>query len=65
MSDSHSIADAPQDMDTFLKGLWRENPVFVQVLGMCPVLAVTNPVINSFVMGVATTFVLEVQQQSH
>jgi len=45
-------------MDTLLKGLWKENPVFVQVLGMCPVLAVTNTVINSLVMGMATTFVL-------
>lgn len=45
-------------MDEFLKGLWRENPVFVQVLGMCPVLAVTNTVMNSVVMGLATTFVL-------
>jgi electron transport complex protein RnfE len=45
-------------MDTLLKGLWRDNPVFVQVLGMCPVLAVTNTVINSLVMGIATTFVL-------
>lgn len=45
-------------MDEFLKGLWKENPVFVQVLGMCPVLAVTNTVTNSLVMGVATTFVL-------
>ena len=50
--------EPPSDMDTFLKGLWRENPVFVQVLGMCPVLAVTNTVINSVVMGLATTFVL-------
>lgn len=45
-------------MNTLLKGLWKENPVFVQVLGMCPVLAVTNTVINSLVMGMATTFVL-------
>lgn len=44
--------------DTMLKGLWKENPVFVQVLGMCPVLAVTNTVVNSIVMGLATTFVL-------
>ncbi len=44
--------------DTMLKGLWKENPVFVQVLGMCPVLAVTNTVLNSLVMGLATTFVL-------
>ncbi|MCB1041810.1 MAG: electron transport complex subunit E [Acidobacteria bacterium] len=44
--------------DTFSKGLWRENPVFVQVLGMCPVLAVTNTAINSMAMGLATLFVL-------
>lgn len=48
----------PDNMDTLLKGLWRDNPVFVQVLGMCPVLAVTNTVMNSLVMGLATTFVL-------
>ncbi len=54
----HSVAGTPTDMDTFLKGLWRENPVFVQVLGMCPTLAVTNMVINGIAMGVATTFVL-------
>ncbi|MFP4171436.1 MAG: electron transport complex subunit RsxE [Candidatus Hydrogenedentota bacterium] len=45
-------------MDTFLKGLWRQNPVFIFLLGMCPVLAVTNTVINSLAMGIATTFVL-------
>lgn len=44
--------------DVFIKGLWRENPVFVMLLGMCPVLAVTNSVINSLAMGAATTFVL-------
>lgn len=53
-----AITEEPKGMDDFLKGLWTENPVFVQVLGMCPVLAVTNTVTNSFVMGVATTFVL-------
>lgn len=42
----------------FLKGLWRENPVFVQVLGMCPMLAVTNSAINGIAMGLATFFVL-------
>jgi len=46
------------NMDNFLKGLWKENPVFVQLLGMCPVLAVTNSVINALVMGMATAFVL-------
>lgn len=44
--------------DTFLSGLWRENPVFVMLLGMCPVLAVTNSVVNAIAMGLATTFVL-------
>ena len=50
--------DQAGGMDDFLKGLWQDNPVFVQVLGMCPVLAVTNTVMNSLVMGLATTFVL-------
>lgn len=49
---------SPIDADTFLEGLWRENPVFVMLLGMCPVLAVTNSVVNAIAMGVATTFVL-------
>lgn len=46
------------DMNLFLKGLWRENPVFVQLLGMCPVLAVSNSVNNALAMGIATSFVL-------
>ena len=46
------------DMNLLLKGLWRENPVFVQLLGMCPVLAVSNSVANALAMGMATTFVL-------
>jgi len=46
------------DTDAFIKGLWRENPVFVQVLGMCPTLAVSNTARNALAMGLATTFVL-------
>ena len=42
----------------FLKGLWKENPVFVQVLGMCPTLAVSNSARNALAMGLATLFVL-------
>ena len=45
-------------MDDFLVGIARENPVFVMLLGMCPVLAVTNSVMNAIAMGLATTFVL-------
>jgi electron transport complex protein RnfE len=48
----------PVSADDFFKGLWRENPVFVQVLGMCPVLAVTNSAVNGLSMGLATLFVL-------
>ena len=40
------------------KGIFRENPTFVQVLGMCPALAITNSVMNGIVMGIASTFVL-------
>lgn len=42
----------------FIKGLWKDNPVFVQVLGMCPTLAVSNSAINALAMGLATAFVL-------
>jgi electron transport complex protein RnfE len=42
----------------FTKGLWDENPVFRQLLGLCPTLAVTGWVINGIAMGLATTFVL-------
>lgn len=44
--------------DEFIKGLWKDNPVFVQVLGMCPVLAVSNTAENALAMGLATAFVL-------
>ncbi len=44
--------------ETFTEGLWRDNPVFVMLLGMCPVLAVTNSAINALAMGLASTFVL-------
>lgn len=42
----------------FTRGIWRENPVFIQMLGLCPSLAVSNTVENSLAMGLATFFVL-------
>lgn len=51
------MANSPST-DEFIKGLWKENPIFVQVLGMCPTLAVTNSLTNALAMGLATTFVL-------
>jgi len=43
---------------TFWEGVWENNPVFVMLLGMCPVLAVSNSTINALAMGLATLFVL-------
>jgi len=40
------------------RGIGRENPVLVQLLGMCPTMAVTNVLANGLAMGLATTFVL-------
>ena len=48
----------PLNVDTFLSGVWRENPILVMLLGMCPTLAVTNSAVNALAMGAATTFVL-------
>ncbi|MGA1875332.1 MAG: electron transport complex subunit RsxE [bacterium] len=41
-----------------MKGIWRLNPTFRIVLGMCPTLAVTTAAINGVAMGLAVTFVL-------
>lgn len=45
-------------MAEFAKGIWKENPVLASLLGLCPVLAVTNAAMNGLAMGLATTFVL-------
>ena len=42
----------------FTKGFFKENPIFVLLLGMCPTLGVTTSAINGLGMGLATTFVL-------
>ena len=55
MNSTHEPAAAYAD---FIKGIWKENPVFVQVLGMCPMLAVTNSGVNALAMASATAFVL-------
>jgi len=51
MADSSSIK-------TFKNGLVDENPTFIQLLGMCPTLAVTTSLINAIGMGLSATFVL-------
>ena len=47
-----------QYIKEFTKGIIRENPNLVSLLGMCPVLAVTTQAMNGLGMGLATTFVL-------
>jgi len=44
--------------EEFSKGLWLDNPVSRQLLGMCSTLAITNAVINGIAMGLAVSFVL-------
>jgi electron transport complex protein RnfE len=46
---------ASQDL---VRGVWRENPVLIQMLGLCPALAVTNTVRNALAMSAATFFVI-------
>lgn len=46
------------NMKEFTKGLIKENPTLVGLLGMCPTLAVTTTAVNGIGMGLATTFVL-------
>jgi len=47
-----------------LNGLWKNNPAIVQLLGLCPLLAVTGSVINAIGMGLATTMVLTISNTS-
>jgi electron transport complex protein RnfE len=46
--------------DLSLNGLWKNNPAIVQLLGLCPLLAVTGSVVNAIGMGLATMVVLTV-----
>ena len=45
-------------INDLISPLWKDNPIFVQTLGMCPTMAITTTVINGAAMGIATTFVL-------
>ncbi len=46
------------NLKEFTKGLLKENPTLVGLLGMCPTLAVTTQAVNGLGMGLATTCVL-------
>lgn len=47
--------DSPKKI--FKMGLWEDNPVLVQIIGICSALAVTNLMLNSLIMGVGLIFV--------
>jgi len=51
-------SERPALGQTFVAGLWRENPVFRLLLGMCPTLAVTAAVKPALTMGLSVIFVL-------
>ncbi len=50
------MPNLPGKKDIFLTGLWKDNPVLRQVLGICSTLAVTNLMINTLVMNVGLIF---------
>ncbi len=52
------MAQAISNKENFLRGIIKENPVFVLLLGCCPTLGVTSSAVNGLGMGVATAFVL-------
>jgi electron transport complex protein RnfE len=54
MSDTTTI----RGWDEFMEGIWKQNPTFVMILGMCPTLAVTVSAINALSMGISTALVL-------
>jgi len=47
-----------QTRDIIINGLWKQNPGIVQILGMCPLLAISNNLVNALSLGLATTAVM-------
>jgi electron transport complex protein RnfE len=52
------MAQTISNKENFLRGIIKENPVFVLLLGCCPTLGVTSSAVNGLGMGIATAFVL-------
>lgn len=53
-----ATATGPSYREILYNGLWKNNPALVQLLGLCPLLAVTSTVVNAIGLGLATTVVL-------
>lgn len=50
--------------EIIVNGLWKQNPGIVQLLGLCPLLAISNTVVNSLSLGLATTLVMAIASGS-
>lgn len=48
----------PSLLEIFIKGIWKENPGLCQLLGLCPLLAVSSSAINAIGLAIATTIVM-------
>lgn len=65
MTDTLDSADSPGGSSTpsayrklWIQGLWHDNPALVKLLGLCPLLAVSNTATNALALGLATTLTL-------
>ena len=48
----------------WIQGLWTDNPALVKLLGLCPLLAISNSVVNALALGIATTVTLLITNMS-
>ncbi|MEW5768938.1 MAG: electron transport complex subunit E [Pseudomonadota bacterium] len=53
-----------ESRDIIVNGLWKQNPGIVQILGLCPLLAISNNVVNALSLGLATTLVMALSSGS-
>ena len=49
---------SPETREIIVNGLWKQNPGIVQLLGLCPLLAISNNVVNALSLGLATVLVM-------
>jgi len=49
---------SPETREIIVNGLWKQNPGMVQILGLCPTLAISSSVVNALSLGLATTLVM-------
>ncbi len=55
---------ASETREIFYNGLWKQNPGIIQLLGLCPLLAISNTVVNALALGLATTLVMTLSSGS-